>query len=85
VRKAARAERPVTARIRERMAVEPLSEPEAAEPKPDIVETPAPIKPAEPVAQVIAMPEPVKPQLVNGHRQQVSRRRQADEKQLRLF
>ena len=84
VRKAVRAERPVTARIRDRRAA---NEMRAIEPKP------------EPVAEVIAMPVlPVKekpaalsaiitPSLdqERGHAGRVARRRQDGGGQLRLF
>ncbi len=75
-RKAARAEQPVTARI---MARKPEEQPVVEVVEPAHVD-PEPVK-APPMA--IRMPEPVKP--VNGYRQQVIRRRQANESQLSLF
>jgi hypothetical protein len=72
VRKTVRAERPVTARIRERMVEKPVAE--AVEVKPE------PVASAEPPAQVIPMP--VKP--VEDYRQNVTRRRE-DGKQMSLF
>lgn len=76
VRKAARAERPVTARIREQLGVQ--AEPErAVEPMPNPVLAPPP----EPV--VISMPAPVKP--VDEFRQRIERGRRRDAAQLRLF
>ena len=88
VRKAARAERPVTARIRERIGdkpVEAAQEPMAAvvEPTPEPVKEPEAVQPAEPEPVVIPMPEPVKP--MNGHAKAVAKRRQEKEAQLRLF
>lgn len=81
VRKAARAERPVTARIRERMVEQPavagiVQEPVVAAEV--VIETPAV---PEPDAKVIPMPEPVKP----DYRQDVKRRRASGGEQLRLF
>jgi hypothetical protein len=83
-RKAAQAERPVTARIRERLAEagEGKAELAAAEPvAPAAIE--AKPEPVEPPALVIPMPEPVK--RVADYRQAVTRRRQGNETQLRLF
>jgi N12 class adenine-specific DNA methylase len=81
-RKAVRAERPVTARIRERRqeigavkVPEELAQPvEPAKPESDE-------PPATPPAMVIALPEPLKP----DYRQDVTRRRQLGDTQLRLF
>jgi hypothetical protein len=70
VRKAVRAERPVTARIRERIG-------EVAEVKEE------PMRPDEPPAAVIPMPVIVKP--VDDFRQVVVKRRQGNPEQLRLF
>jgi hypothetical protein len=87
VRKAVRAERPVTARIRERMGERPVhAAPEAVEPPVEV--KPEPIQKAEepraaPPAAVIAIPEPFKP--VNGHAKAVVKRRQGGGEQLRLF
>ena len=92
VRKAARAESPVTARIRARLGEQPVAEAkDAGDVKATVVEVPVaeqkPVeKPEEPPAAppapvVIAMPEPVKP----DYRQSVTRRRQGHEAQLRLF
>jgi hypothetical protein len=77
-RRTTRAEKPVTARIRERVAVEEVK----VEP---VEEKPAPVEPerTEPIAQVIAMPEAFRP--ANGHVKTVTRRRNANEDQLRLF
>jgi hypothetical protein len=78
-RKAARAEHPVTARIRERMAEEPVQVapgPATVEGKPEPVQKPEE-PPASPPAAVNAMPEPVR--LVDGYRQSVTRRTQANE------
>ena len=94
VRKAARAERPVTARIRERMVERPVAESE-------------PVAVFEPIAEVIALPvvKPVEEKPADGkpdgasgavipamyqergpgHARQVTKRRQADGGQLRLF
>jgi hypothetical protein len=75
VKKAARAERPVTARIRERLGEQPVVEAkseEVVEEKPNL---------EQPPAAVIDPPEPVKPE----NRQSVTRRRQGNEAQLRLF
>ena len=86
VRKAARAERPVTARIRERMTVEgPVgvaeeAVAEAVASKPELVETTPDEPPASPPAAVIAMPEPVK----QNYRQSVTGRR-GDARQMSLF
>jgi hypothetical protein len=86
-RKAVRAERPVTARIRKRMAVEEPIE-VANEPVVESVETtPEPVHkpeepPASPPAAVIAMPVPAKP--VAGYRQNETRRR-GDARQMSLF
>ena len=77
VRKAARAERPVTARIRERVAERPV----AVEAEPEVEAKPEPVNVPQPVVEVIALPEPVKP----DYRQSVTRRRQGNEAQLRLF
>ena len=85
-RKAARAERPVTARIRERR----IEKPEVAPVKEALPE------PVEPAAVVIPMPEPVKPVADDdtagnaglpgaGYRQAVVKRRQGDGRQLSLF
>lgn len=85
VRKATRAERPVTARIRERMAEEPVQvapEPAAVEVKQEPVQKPEE-PPASPPAAVIAMPEQFRP--VNGHAKAVAKRRQGNAEQLRLF
>ena len=84
VRKAARAERPVVARIRERLgsvelAQEPTSRP--VEEKPEPMKEPEPVQQPIPEPVVIAMPEPVK----LDYRQNVTRRRQDKEAQLRLF
>jgi hypothetical protein len=71
-RKAARAERPVTARIRERRGEKPeVVEAEAVEVKP------------EPPAVVIPLPEPVKAAV--DYRQAVTGRRQGDGRQMSLF
>ena len=79
-RKVAVAEKPVTARIRERVvpveAVEPVVEAVAV---PAVVERPE----EKPAPVVIAMPESVKP--AAGFRQQVTARRKVDERQMRLF
>jgi hypothetical protein len=88
-RKAARAERPVTARIRERRAEVPAVVPvEEAAPVPVKEAQPEPAPAArEPTAasrvSVIAMPDPIRS--VNGHSKAVIRRRQGSEVQLRLF
>jgi N12 class adenine-specific DNA methylase len=76
VRKAVRAERPVTARLKEKLG-ERQVEPVQAEVTPEPV-TPEPVQVPAPV--VIAMPEPV-----NGHAKAVTKRRQAKAEQLRLF
>ena len=83
-RKVARAETPVTARIRARRAEETGEAVAVEEVKPVEVKV-AEVKPAAPVEEpkVIALPDPVKP--VEGHRGEVSRRRQGDGRQLRLF
>lgn len=75
-RKAARAERPVTARIRERRGE--MDKPVEAE---AVVEPAVELKTAALPAQVIPMPEPVKP----DYRQAVVKRRQGDGRQLSLF
>ena len=83
-RKAARAERPVTARIRERIGdkpVEAVQEPVAAAVEP--FKEPEPARQAEPEPVVIPMPEPVK--TLNGHAKAVAKRRQEKAEQLRLF
>jgi hypothetical protein len=85
VRKAVRAEKPVTARIRER--AKPVQEAKPAvemvepkpEPTPQAAEEP---KPAE-EPKVIQLPEPVRP--VAGHRAEVLRRRKGDGRQMTLF
>lgn len=76
VRKVARAERPVAARIRAKLAER------------QVVENPAPVEvvrepepPVAPPATVIAMPEPSR----NGHAKAVTRRRQERAERLRLF
>jgi hypothetical protein len=77
-RKAARAERPVTARIRAKLGEQPVEvvpEPVAVEVKPE------PAKEPEPV--VLPLPEPAKP--AEGYRQSVIRRRQDRAEQLRRF
>jgi hypothetical protein len=93
VRKAVRAERPVVARIRERMGEQPVIEaepvvvesPASVEEKPAQTRNPEPAPvpepPATPPAAVIAMPEPAR----NGHAKAVTRRRQERAEQLRLF
>jgi N12 class adenine-specific DNA methylase len=108
-RKAVRAERPVTARIKERMAE---VQPEAAQAELQVDDSKTePLKTPEQVAQVIALPmakqveeKPedgtpgnlpsgvsgtVIPAMYRerspGHGERVTRRRQVDEKQLRLF
>ena len=77
-RKSVRAERTVTARIRERLGEPPAAKTEEAvvekKPKPEM-------PPASPPAAVIALPEPVKP----DYRLSVTRRRQNRAEQLRLF
>ena len=81
-RKAVRAERPVTARIRERAAERPAvieAESPVVEVKPEPVSVPEPVVVEEP--RVITLPEPVRP----DYRQSVARRRQGNEAQLRLF
>jgi len=85
VRKAARAEKPVTARIRER--VKPVAEAEPV--KPEAVAEPEHVAPPveEPKPsedqKVIQLPEPVRP--VSGHRAEVLRRRKGDGRQMTLF
>ena len=84
IRKAARAERPVTARIRAKLGerpAEPVEEPVMA----PIEATPEPVVLIEepPVAEVIPMPQPVVQ--VDGYRQRVARSRKASPEQLRLF
>jgi hypothetical protein len=68
----------ITARIRRRTARQPTAEtiPEAESAAPTI-------EPATHPATVFAMPEPVK--TVSGYRQAVTKRRQTNEAQLRLF
>ncbi len=73
VRKAIRAEQPVTARIRKRTNEKPVIEVEAAP-----METPEPITIPAPVIAI-----PVKP--MNSFRQQVTRSKQVAQSQLRLF
>lgn len=81
VRKAARAERPVTARIRAKLAErQPVEEPVAVEVSPEPVRVPEPVQAPAPEPVVIAIPEPV-----NGHAKAVVSRRQAKAEQLRLF
>ena len=87
VRKAARAERPVTARIRERLAV---IEPAKAEPEPVEEVKPAPV--AEIIPPPVVKPVEAKPEVVipamyqeRGHAGRVAKRRQDDGTQLRLF
>lgn len=82
VRKAVRAERPVTARIRERLTQEV---PQVKEPAEVHTVLPAPVEepPAAPPAAVIAMPEPVKP--VIGYAKSVERLSEQKAAQLRLF
>jgi len=76
VRKAARAERPVAARIRAKPAERPVVE----EPAPvEVVREPEP--PVAPPATVIAMPEPSR----NGQAKAVTRRRRERAERLRLF
>ena len=76
VRKSVRAERPVTARIRERMVEQPVAAvEEAVEPQAVVAAESAH------AAEIIPMPEPVKPE----YRQAVTRRRQEKAEQLRLF
>jgi hypothetical protein len=83
-RKAVRAERPVTARIRERLVEKPVVETPtktAEESVPSVIEEkPKPEEPPAPPPAVMALPEPI-----NGYRQSVTRRRQGNEAQLRLF
>ena len=82
-RNAARAERPVTARIRERMAeVEP--QPFAVKPKP-VAPTAIETKPVsgEPPAMVIPMREPL--QSVVESRQRVVGSRESDARPMALF
>jgi len=84
VRKAARAERPVTARIRAKLGERPAEFVE--EPAPARVETtPQPVELIEkpPVAEVIPMPQPVVQ--ADGYRLRVARGRKATPEQLRLF
>jgi N12 class adenine-specific DNA methylase len=87
VRKAARAERPVVARIRAKLAeathVEPVQAPVAEVVAEPIMQEDDDDTPATPAATVIALPEPVKP--VNGHAKAVVNRRQPKAEQLRLF
>jgi hypothetical protein len=74
MREAVRAERPVTARIRERdePRVEPLTEP---------------VKVELPAAEVIALPEPFSLEMkaAETHRQRVARGGRRDELQMTLF
>ena len=80
-RKAVRAERPVTARIRAKLGEQPVAE-AVEEPAPVPVEVrPEPVP--EPAPVVIAMPEPVR--TANGHAKAVVKRRQGSGEQLRLF
>jgi hypothetical protein len=84
-RKAARAEWPVTARLRERMTEDPVQvvpEPAAGEAKVEPVQKPQE-PPTAPPAAVLALPEPVK--LTAGYRGDVNRLRQANAAQMRLF
>ncbi|WP_422927530.1 hypothetical protein [Singulisphaera sp. PoT] len=86
VRKAVRAEKPVTARIRERLGkLRPVEVAEEAAPI-AAVESPVEAKP-EPIpeqdALVLKMPAPARP--VSGHAKAVTKRRREDETQLRLF
>ena len=79
-RRSVRAERPVTARIRERMVEQPVVEAKTEEAV--VEEKPKPeVPPASPPVAVIALPEPVKP----DYRLSVTRRRQNRAEQLRLF
>ncbi len=79
-RKAARAERPVTQRIRERRG-------EVQEVKAEAVAPPVEekLKPEEPPVLVIPMPEPIKLEPVEDFRQAVVKRRQGDGRQLSFF
>jgi hypothetical protein len=79
VRKAVRAERPVTARIRERRG-EAVPIEVAEEPVVEVVEPLPEEPPASPPAAVIAMPEPVNP----DYRQGLVKRR-GDARQMSLF
>ena len=86
-RKATRAERPVTARIRERIGeqrtgvqVEQESAGHAGATQPAMEVKPEE-QPLAPLSAVITMSEPIKP----DHRQSVTRRRKEKEAQLRLF
>jgi len=87
-RKAVRAERPVTARIREKLGEQvPVETADKAVPVTvEVKLVPAQMPeepPAVPPAAVIAMPEPFRP--VNGHAKAVVKRRQGSGEQLRLF
>ena len=80
-RKSIGAERPVTARIRERMVEQPVVEAKVEESTPAIIEEdPKPEKPTTAPATVVAMPVPLK-----DYRRSVKRSGQGDEVQLRLF
>jgi N12 class adenine-specific DNA methylase len=87
VRKAARAERPVTARIRERIGeqapVEVVDEPVPAETKREPVQKPEEPPASPPSPAMIVMPEPTKPE--NGHAKAVVKRRHGRPEQLRFF
>jgi N12 class adenine-specific DNA methylase len=86
IRKAARAERPVTARIRSKLGEQLAAK---AEETTGLTATSTTIEekpeesPAAPTATVILMPDLSKP--VNGHAKAVENRRQAKAEQLRLF
>ena len=84
-RKVTRAEQPVTARIRERRAVEPQAEeqPLIAQSVPEIVEAEEPIKLQPIPAITIDMPLPDKPAI--DYRENISSRRKGHNAQLRLF